>query len=144
MDRTKGSRGLALTTAAVVSVAFGLVTLKAGGGVLFGGEAARSAAGHYVPFVLWFNFLAAFAYIAAGAALWLRRRSGAALAVGIAVCTILVYAAFGVHVALGGAYEARTVAAMALRSVVWVAISAAAYSNRSRLIQAHPGVTGPA
>ena len=36
--------------------------------------AARQAAGHYVPFVLWFNFLAGFAYIVAGVGLWMRRR----------------------------------------------------------------------
>ncbi|MBZ0145920.1 MAG: hypothetical protein K8F56_20345 [Rhodocyclaceae bacterium] len=39
----------------LVAIGFGLLTVRAGGAVLFGGEAARSAAGHYVPFVLWFN-----------------------------------------------------------------------------------------
>jgi hypothetical protein len=33
---------------------------------LFGTEATRAAAGNAVPFVLWFNFLAGFAYILAG------------------------------------------------------------------------------
>ena len=59
---------------AVIAIAFGLVTIKEGGTVLFGNEAARTAAGNYVPFVLWFNFLAGFAYVIAGAGLWLQRR----------------------------------------------------------------------
>jgi hypothetical protein len=37
-----------------------------------------------------------------------------------------VFAAFGLHVVAGGAFEARTVGAMALRSLVWVAIAVAA------------------
>ncbi len=86
-----------------------------------------------MPFVLWFNFLAGFAYVAAGAGLWLRRRWGAALAFAIAAATLVVYAAFAAHVMLGGAYEHRTVVAMALRSTVWVAISVVAWVSRRRL-----------
>ena len=48
---------------AVVTVLFGLLTVLSGGRTLFGGEAARLAAGAIVPFVLWFNFVAGFAYV---------------------------------------------------------------------------------
>jgi len=91
--------------------------------VLFGPEAARLAAGRYVPFVLWFNFLAGFAYVAAGAGLWARRRWAAWLSPAIAAGTITTFAAFGLYILLGGAFEVRTVAAMGLRSAVWVAIA---------------------
>jgi hypothetical protein len=40
---------------AVVTVLFGLLTVLSGGRTLFGGEAARLAAGAIVPFVLWFK-----------------------------------------------------------------------------------------
>lgn len=103
----------------MVAFAFGLLTLKAGGEVLFGSAEARAAAGNVVPFVLWFNFLAGFAYVAAGAGLWLLRRWAAGLALAIAAGTALVFATFGVHVAGGGAYEMRTVGALTLRLVVW-------------------------
>jgi hypothetical protein len=46
-----------------VAIQFGLMTIKEGGAVLLGNEAAVAAAGNYVPFVLWFNFLSGFAYI---------------------------------------------------------------------------------
>lgn len=111
-------RGLALAAGA-----FGLLTIGSGGNALFGGAAARQAAGAYVPFVLWFNFLAGFGYVLAAAGLWLGRRWAAPLAWAIALATLLVFAAFGVHVARGGAYEVRTVAAMTLRSVLWLAIA---------------------
>ena len=113
--------------AAVVAVVFGLATIREGGAVLLGNEAAVRAAGHYVPFVLWFNFLAGFAYAIAGAGLWFRRRWAAGLAFAIAASTLAVFAAFGLHVASGGAYELRTIVAMSLRSAVWLAISVLVY-----------------
>ena len=116
---------LALRVAAAVAVLFGAATVASGGNVLFGTGAA--AAGAYVPFVVWFNFLAGFAYVAAGIGLWLHRRWAARLALAIAVLTAAVFAAFGWHVAVGGAFEARTVAAMTLRTLVWAGIAALAW-----------------
>ena len=57
--------------AGAVAIVFGIATLKAGGQVLFGGDAARAAAGNVVTSVLVFNFTAGFLYVAAGIAIWL-------------------------------------------------------------------------
>ena len=111
----------------IVAVGFGILTIKSGGSVLFIDGEARQAAGHYVGFVLWFNFMAGFAYIVAGLGLWLGKRWATNLAIAIAVATILVFAAFGIHVLTGGNYEVRTVVAMSLRSTVWIAIAVTAY-----------------
>ncbi len=90
--------------------------------MLFIDGAARSSAGDYVSFVVWFNFVAGFFYMVAGAGVWARRRWARPLAFAIAGATLVVFAAFGVHVLLGGAYELRTVAAMTLRTGFWVVI----------------------
>lgn len=116
-------RSIPLLAASIIAIIFGLLTLKEGGTVLFGGAAARAAAGHYVPFVLWFNFLAGFAYVAAGAGLWLRRRGAVHAAIAIAAATAGVFLAFGVHILLGGAFEMRTVVAMSLRTGIWALIA---------------------
>ncbi|WP_425063458.1 hypothetical protein [Pyruvatibacter mobilis] len=105
--------------AAVVVSLFGVLTVLSGGRALFGGSEARAAVGDAVPFVLWFNFLAGFAYVTAGIGLMLRTNWAAKLSIAILVATVLVMIAFGVHVLLGGAYEMRTVWAMSLRTVVW-------------------------
>ena len=111
--------------AAIVAVVFGVATIRAGGSVLFGDGA--QAAGNVVGFVLWFNFVAGFAYVVAGAGLWLRRHWSAQLALAIAAATVLVFGAFGIHVAAGGAFEARTAWAMMLRSAVWMLIALLAF-----------------
>jgi uncharacterized membrane protein (DUF2068 family) len=125
-------RGVWTWAISLIAVGFGLLTIKEGGMILFGDAAARAAAGNYVPFVLWFNFLAGFAYVIAGIGLWRQQRWAAWLAVAIAVATALTFAAFGAHVVSGGAYEQRTLIAMSLRTLVWAAIAGVAYRRLLR------------
>jgi hypothetical protein len=109
--------------AGILAILFGVLTIASGGRALFGDEAARKAVGAAVPFVLWFNFGAGFAYVLAGIGLLMKRRWAVWLSALIAAGTVLVFLAFGVHVVLGGAYEMRTVGAMTLRSLVWIGIA---------------------
>ncbi len=110
-------------TAGVAVVAFGAVTVVVGGKTLFGTPAERAAAGNIVPFVLWFNFIAGFAYMAAGVGMVLWTRWAGVLSASIAAATMGVFIALGVYIALGGPFEARTVAAMTFRSFVWIGLA---------------------
>jgi hypothetical protein len=112
-----------LKIAAIVALTFGALTVFSGGRALFGGAEAQAAVGNAVSFVLWFNFLAGFAYILAGVGLFLQHRPAVWISLGILASTVLVGIAFGVHVLQGGAFEMRTVGAMILRTVVWAVIS---------------------
>ena len=123
----KINRSIGFWLITVVAVLFGLLTIKSGGSVIFIDGQDRQAAGNYVPFVVWFNFLAGFLYIIAGAGLWLQKRWAVWLSVFITLATLIVFAAFGIVVINGEAYEVRTVAAMSLRTVVWALISMFAY-----------------
>ncbi len=126
-------RSLFIRTVSVVAIGFGLLTIKEGGAVLFGSGAARDAAGNYVPFVLWFNFLTGFVYIIAGVGLWLQRHWSMWLATVIAAATASVFIAFGAHVYTGGEYEMRTVIAMSMRTLVWIVISVIAWRGLPRI-----------
>ncbi len=110
-------------TIAALATIFGVATLMSGGTALFGGAAGRAFAGEAVPFVLWFNFLAGFAYILAGVAIWRQSRLAFLFALAIAAATLLVFALFVVAVASGVAHEARTFGAMTLRSAFWLAVA---------------------
>lgn len=123
MERIASSRPRVAVFSSIVAVLFGLLTIKSGGAVLFFDGPARAAAGAYVPFVLWFNFFAGFAYILAGAGLFWWRGWAVTLSWLLAAATVIVFIAFGFHILAGGDFEARTVGAMSLRSVVWLSIA---------------------
>ncbi|MBT5187030.1 MAG: hypothetical protein HOH19_00835 [Kordiimonadaceae bacterium] len=126
-------------TVSTVAILFGLLTIKEGGSVLFWSEEARLAAGQYVTFVLWFNFLAGFMYVIAGLGLWLRRRWAVGIAFVIAAATLAVFIGFGIHITLDGDYELRTIVAMSLRSIVWIVI---VLVSRKLLLKPHRSKDG--
>ena len=108
---------------AAVALVFGVATIKAGGDVLFFNAQAKASAGNYVLFVLWANFIAGFLYVICAAAILLRPAMAFSVAAFIAVATAVVFAALGLHIASGGAYEMRTVMAMVFRTTIWVVIA---------------------
>ena len=116
--------------AALAALVFGIATIFAGGSVLFGPDAARAAAGAMVPFVLWFNFLAGFAYVTAAIGLWRGVAWAPGLALAILTGTVIVALGFALHVAGGGDFAPRTVGGLALRALVWAVISFLAWQDR--------------
>ncbi len=113
--------------ASVIAVAFGVMTIKSGGSVLFIDGEARRAAGNVVNFVLWFNFTAGFFYIATGIGIWMGKAWAPIFAIGIAVLTLTVFGLLGLHIFNAGEYEQRTVMAMTLRSAIWISIAMMCY-----------------
>lgn len=114
---------LIIWPAMIIAIVFGIMTMKSGSAVLFTDGEARAAAGNYVGFVVWFNFLAGFLYIAAGLGLWIKQTWATKLFIFIAISTLVIFAVFGIHVLINGSYEIRTVIAMILRSVIWITIA---------------------
>ena len=130
MKQTRSVKAYMIWVAALISVLFGLVTIKAGGQVLFGSEEARIAAGNYIPFVLWFNFLAGFLYVFAGIGIAKQKQWSVLLSFFILVSTVFVFTAFGLSVFFAGIdYESRTVAAMTFRTVFWALLFTLTYKQ---------------
>lgn len=95
--------------------------------MLFIDGSDRAAAGDYIPFIVWFNFLSGFAYIAAGIGLIMRKVWAARLAILILLSVLIAFSILGIMILQGTAFETRTVAAMTLRSTLWTVISFVAY-----------------
>lgn len=127
-ERPMSKPPLSLRIAGGVAILFGMLTVASGVSTLLGGLDM----GAVVPFVLWFNAGGGLAYVVAGLGLWMGLRWAFPLSLAIVAATLLVFAGFGLHVARGGAYEMRTVLAMALRSTVWGAIALVAWRARAR------------
>lgn len=108
---------------AAIAIVFGTLTVFSGAKALFGPEVERASLGAVVPFVLWFNFGAGFAYVLVGFGLWRRRPWAWRGAAWVLACTALVFVLFGAHALSGGAFEPRTAVAMTLRTGVWMLIA---------------------
>ena len=128
----------ALRILAGIAIVFGALTVLSGGRALFGSEEARASVGNAVDFVLWFNFSAGFFYVLAGAGLWLGQRWAVWAALALAGSTALVALALGFHVMGGGAFEMRTVGAMALRLSLWMALALVALRSLNEGKVFHP------
>lgn len=111
-----------------IAVVFGVLTVFSGSTTLLG----LLDMGAVVPVVLWFNTLAGIAYVVAGLGLWQARPWAFPLSLAICAATLLVFGGVGLHVARGGAYEMRTVFAMALRCAVWGIIALVARQVRGQ------------
>ncbi len=129
MMSKKSDRSIGIWIVTVIAIVFGLLTIKAGGSVLFADSTFREAAGNYVPVVVWFNFLAGFAYLIAGGGLWMQKHWAVWISIFIVIATLIVFAILGLHILKGGMYEVRTIAAMSLRTVVWALIAIFAYGK---------------
>ncbi len=124
---TTSKKCIGLKVIAIIAIFFGILTLKSGGEVLFFDGEGRAAAGNFVPFVLWSNFLLGFLYIISGIGLWLQKSWAVWLAVFITATTLVVFIAFSWYINNGGLFEARTMKAMILRSSVWSFISTVSF-----------------
>jgi len=125
--RARSARAWRIPVAALAGGAFGLASVTAGLRVLTG----LDTPGYVVlPWLVRYNVAAGLAAIVVAVALWQRDRHAAGAAAGLAAMHALV---LGVLVAmrLGGATVAiDSLAAMALRTVVWAGVALAARPPR--------------
>jgi len=116
-----------------MAVLFGIVTLISGESALFVLHGSAEQTAKIVPFVLYFNFAAGFAYIVTGTGLIMLRPWSPSSAAAIALATSIVFACLGAWILAGNSYEVRTVVAMSLRAAFWWSVSAVSIiGSRSR------------
>lgn len=94
---------------------FGLLTLFMSSSVLFDWFGIRAKEGHYVPSIVWANWLCGFLYITAAYSVW-KNKTWAKMSL-FSAMVILILAFFGlfIHLTGGGLYETKTPGALAFR-----------------------------
>lgn len=103
------------TAPIIFLLAFGAITLFVSSSVLFDLFGIREKEGNFVPLIVWANWLCGFLYVAAAVGLSKAEKYSTYLLAG---ALIVLLAAFGYllfHIAAGGLYETKTVAAMLFR-----------------------------
>ncbi len=112
---------------ALIIGAFGALTVFMSGSVIFDLFGIRAKEGNFVPFIVWTNFFAGWAYLAAAYGFVARQKWTAKL-LGTFVAVLLVaFVALKMHINAGGIFEERTVKAMMFRMTVTTVFAAIAY-----------------
>ncbi len=126
-------RPISILICSLVGIVFGLATIKSGGSVIFIDGSFRKSVGNYISFIVWFNFLFGFVYLAASAGLWYQKRWAVWVSLLIASATLIAFGVLIIYIVSGGLYELRTIYAMIFRFTVWLLISIVAYTKISRI-----------
>jgi hypothetical protein len=106
---------------------FGLLTLFLSSSIIFDWFGIREKEGNYVLLVVWANFICSMIYLI-GALGMIRDRLWAVKLLILATVVLLVaYAGLFVHINSGGAYETKTIGAMAFRIAVTAVLALLGY-----------------
>ncbi len=107
--------------------AFGALTVFMSSSVIFDLFGIRAKEGNFVPFIVWTNFFAGWAYLAAAYGFVTRQKWTAKLLGTFVVVLLVAFVALKMHIHAGGLYEERTVKAMMFRMTVTAVFAAIAY-----------------
>lgn len=127
MNALHQHRSIRHTILAIVAIVFGLVTVFAGGRVLFGGLDPG-----YVVFkpLLMFNTAMGVAYIAAGTAIWRGLRWSTYAAGAIVVFNLIALGTILLAYSRGSAVAVDSLKAMAFRCAAWLVVLMGLVSTR--------------
>ena len=115
---TANPRHILQTIAAAVAVIFGVVTLFAGGSVLFSRDPGYVV---YKP-LLYYNVAMGFVYIWAGLLIWRSAQRGRGAAFTIFVLNLLVLIGIVVASRMGSDVASESFGAMTFRTVLWLVL----------------------
>jgi len=114
-----GAVGMTRAIVSIIAIAFGLLTLLAGGRVLLGADPGYVV---YLPLLI-FNTVMGLFYVAAGLLAWRTLRGGRNLAALVFLANLTVlFGLFVLQASSGEAIAAQSLRAMSLRTVVWLAL----------------------
>lgn len=118
--------------AAIVSLLFGLITIFAGGSVIFDFFGMRAKEGNYILFVVWANFICGFLYLFASYGFfkkkdWTKDILGIAIYILIAAFVVLI-----IWIINNKPFETKTIFALSFRILVTFAFYWMARRMRGR------------
>ncbi len=104
-----------LKLSAVFLALFGLTSLFMTGSIIFDLFELRAKEGHYVPFIVYINFICSFIYLLASYGFLVKGRSATLLLFIASAILIFAYVGLILYINSGGIYETKTVKVMLLR-----------------------------
>lgn len=114
---------------------FALLTLFMTTSVIFDWFGIRALEGHYLPVVVWANFVCGFLYLISSWLLLKNDKRGFMLLLITVVLLALAFGALVMHIIKGDAYETKTVFALTFRIILSVIFTILSYSLTIKIKQ---------
>ena len=116
------------TRAIVICLALlGMLTVFAGGSVLFDLFDMREREGNYILYIVWANFISSILYLAAAYGLFKMKKWSVWLLVISVVILVAAFIGLKLHISEGGLYEVKTLNAMIFRIGLTALLAVASY-----------------
>lgn len=128
---------------AFILAAFGGLTIFMAGSVIFDLFGIRAKEGNFVPFIVWTNFIAGWAYLAAAYGFVKEKKWTFGLLISFLVVLIAAFVGLKMHIEAGGIYEERTVKAMMFRMGVTTVMAIIAFLTINKRANKHVGIDSP-
>lgn len=111
-----------LKFAALVSLLFGLITIFAGGAVIFDLFGMREKQGNYVLFIVWTNFICGFLYLISAYGFYHLKKWTSGILFFAFIILIAAFIGLIIWITLGNIYETKTIVAMLFRLLITIAL----------------------
>lgn len=113
--------------AAIILIAFALLTLFLSSSVIFDWFDIRAREGNYVLLVVWANFISSMLYLVAAYGFLKQKKFTFNILSLSALILIMALVGLFIHINSGGLYETKTIGAMIFRIIVTLAFVLLAY-----------------
>lgn len=136
-------RQLAKFLPAFILAAFGGLTIFMSGSVIFDLFGIRAKEGNFVPFIVWTNFFAGWAYWVAAYGFVKEKKWTFGILISFLVILIGAFIGLKMHIEAGGIYEERTVKAMMFRMGVTATMAIVAFLTINKRAHKHVELESP-
>jgi hypothetical protein len=126
-----------LKISAIFLAFFGLISLFMTTSIIFDLFEIREKEGHYIPFIVYANFVCSFIYLFSSYGLFTKNKYTTGCLFVAAGILLIAYIALIVHIQFGGAFELKTVKAMLARTSITILLAGLSwyYISRTKLIE---------
>lgn len=112
---------------AFILAAFGGLTVFMSGSVILDLFDIRAKEGNYVPFIVWTNQLAGWAYLVAVYGFITKQKWTFRILLSVLIVLVIAFIGLKMHINAGGIFEEKTVKAMMFRMTITAVMAGIAY-----------------
>lgn len=128
----KMMRKIILKSSSAFMLILGLASIFMTTSIIFDLYKLRELEGHYVPFIVYVNFICAIIYLIASYGFFKEKKSTTSYLFIASSILVIAFIALLIYIFKGGVYELKTVKAMSVRTLITIAFTGIAWNYLSK------------